>query len=93
VLGGRRSVAAKLLAGGTGSGHYAPVSEVGRRKRAGWLLLAAIASFMAVGAVLDAMRRLAHSDLVGLVTLSVALTYWYWIGVGAWRRAGFGDTS
>ena len=42
---------------------------------------------MAAGAIFDALWRLAHSDLVGFVTLPVALLFWYWIGVGAWRRA------
>jgi hypothetical protein len=50
-------------------------------------VLAAIATLMAVGGVLDALWRVVHGDLVGLVTLPLGLLFWYWIGVGAWRRA------
>ena len=76
-----------LVATRAPTGQYAPVAEVRRRKRAGWLLVTAVASLMAAGAIFDALWRLAHSDLVGFVTLPVALLFWYWIGVGAWRRA------
>ena len=55
----------------------------------GWLWVAAIASLMAAGGVSEALWRLAHSDPVGLVNLPIALVFWYWIGVGAWRRAEY----
>jgi hypothetical protein len=51
------------------------------------LALAAVATLMAVGGVTDALWRVVHGDFVGLVTLPLGLLFWYWIGVGAWRRA------
>jgi hypothetical protein len=53
----------------------------------GWLALAAVATLMAVGGVTDALRRVVHGDFVGIVTLPLGLVFWYWIGVGEWRRA------
>ncbi|HET6920600.1 MAG TPA: hypothetical protein VFI46_14210 [Jiangellaceae bacterium] len=53
----------------------------------GWLALAAVATLLAVGGVMDALWRVVHGDFVGIVTLAFGLLFWYWIGVGAWRRA------
>jgi hypothetical protein len=51
------------------------------------LALAAVATLIAVGGVTDALRRVVHGDFVGIVTLPLGLVFWYWIGVGEWRRA------
>jgi hypothetical protein len=86
----------------TGRGVHSCISAVRRRSlpgqdvhvvgvrrwgNLGWLALAAVATLLAVGAVVNALWRVVHGDLVGLVTLPFGLLFWYWIGVGAWRRA------
>jgi hypothetical protein len=53
------------------------------------MLLVGVVSLIAAATVFDAVWRLFHGDLLGLITLPLALLFWYWIGVGAWRRAVF----
>jgi hypothetical protein len=51
------------------------------------MLLVSVVSLIAAATVFDAVWRLFHGDLLCLITLP--LLFWYWIGVGAWRRAVF----
>jgi hypothetical protein len=53
------------------------------------MFLVGVVSLIAAATVFDAVWRLLHGDLLGLITLPLALLFWYWIGVGAWRRAVF----
>ncbi len=50
-------------------------------------MLAMVSALMSGVAVLNGAWRLFHGDLVGLVGVPIALVFWYWIGMGAWRRA------
>ncbi len=56
-------------------------------RRVGWLILAAVSSLMAALALLDAVYRLFVGEPLRLLWLVVGIPFWYWIGVGAWRRA------
>jgi ABC-type transport system involved in Fe-S cluster assembly fused permease/ATPase subunit len=51
------------------------------------LALATVATLLAVGGVMAGLWRVVHGDFVGIVALPLGLLFWYWIGVGAWRRA------
>jgi hypothetical protein len=67
--------------------HDVDVTGQRRWRQPGWLVLATVATLMAVAGVLDALWRVVHGDFVGLVSLPLGLLFWYWVGVGAWRRA------
>ncbi|HEV2068177.1 MAG TPA: hypothetical protein VGR26_00115, partial [Acidimicrobiales bacterium] len=58
-----------------------------RLKRGCWYALAVVASVLAAGGVLDAVWRFRQADPWVLLSMPLGLLFWYWIGIGAWRRA------
>ena len=57
------------------------------RRHPGWMALCVIAGVLAAGVVVNAVLAIFHGDLVLLVPISLAFVFWYWISVGAYRRA------
>ncbi|HEV2071194.1 MAG TPA: hypothetical protein VGR26_15500 [Acidimicrobiales bacterium] len=68
--------------------HTEPVVDIhGRLKRGAWYALVVVASVLAAGGVFDAVWRFRQGDPWGLLSMLLGLLFWYWIGMGAWRRA------
>jgi hypothetical protein len=63
----------------------AAVGADGRRP-VGWLLLAAFSAVAGVFQLVLGISMLAAGQFAGLFMLPW-VAFWYWIGVGAWRRA------
>jgi hypothetical protein len=53
----------------------------------GWITLAVACSMLALVALVSAMSALFGGEPFRALWLAVALQFWYWIGLGAWRRA------
>ena len=56
-------------------------------KRGRWYALAVVASVLVAAGVLDAVWRFRQAGPWGLLSMLLGLLFWYWIGMGAWRRA------
>ena len=59
----------------------------GRRPHRGWMTLCIVAGLLAAGVVANGVRAVFHGDLLLLVPIALAFLFWYWISVGAYRRA------
>ena len=59
----------------------------GRRRHPGWMTLCVVAGVLAAGVVVNAVRAVFHGDLMLLLPISFVFLFWYWISVGAYRRA------
>jgi hypothetical protein len=59
----------------------------GRWRRGGWWALATCALVFGVGALISGVAALSFHHYYLAAHLPVALLFWYWIGVGAVRRA------
>lgn len=57
------------------------------RRHPGWMTLCVVAGVLAAGVVVNAVLAVFHGDLLLLVPISLAFVFWYWISVGAYRRA------
>lgn len=66
---------------------------VGQRGLDAWLVVAVVATGIAVAGAFDATWRLVNGDFGGLLVLPIALVFWAWIAGGALRRrSGQGST-
>jgi hypothetical protein len=57
------------------------------RPHLGWRLLSIVAGLLAAGVVINMVRAVFAGELVLLVPATLALLFWYWIAMGAHRRA------
>jgi hypothetical protein len=60
---------------------------VSRRPNRGWQVLAIVSLVLGALGVIGGVVRLLDGDLTGLLGVAWAALFWYWIGMGAWRRA------
>lgn len=58
-----------------------------QRRHPGWMLLCVVAGSFAAGVVVNSVRAVFAGQLTLLVPMSLAFLFWYWISVGAYRRA------
>ena len=59
----------------------------GGRRHLGWRVLSIVAGLLAAGVVVNMVRAVFAGQLLFLVPASLSLLFWYWIAMGAHRRA------
>ena len=57
------------------------------RRHLGWRVLSVLAGLLAAGVVVNMVRAVFAGQLVFLLPGSLSLLFWYWIAMGAHRRA------